>query len=772
MKFDALYHANFTLLSDAVTDWGTLVQSLEQLQKDAEDGLHKAAGKANWAGVNSQVSREFIGKTAGEFADAHTQANSIYRILNDTLGELKGFHQQLTTAVEGARTKGFTVLPSGDGFMVTLTTRPQDPAGKEPDRTAEMTGVRDDIQKILNQASTSDSSAATVLKALADQSELGFSGADYKDRDSAAEAVKEADDLARLAKKDPHDLTVKEFDQLNAGFEKYGADPLFAERFATSLGPQKTLEFWSGLTDGRNYDVVDKRRDQLDDLQRGLSLTLAGASQSDSAAMNAWKNDMTGLGAKRIGSDSGPMGFQVMSNLMRVGDYDDKFLTDYGTRMMATERQITGNGEHPNRFWQFGGAMGTAQRLNFLGDDTGADPLTGYMRGLANSPDAATAFFNEDYVTKDDPDNPFERDSDDENDYKGKVDLSNFQYLFEERDWPQETSLSGDDLHTGQNYMAMALEAATTGHPAGEMPTIDTPPHNSAQAKLFESIVASIADDDKRLTDNSYMSDSMGQIASEYLPDINRAISNVSPDPDEKNWQDIEKIYPVSGVDARPDHIEISKFLFTVGQNPEGYAAIEVGQKLYMGQLMDYHLNSELPPEQRVVDDHGVLISQIAERTGEISGTIGLGRHEAILDAGAEKEKDFQQGIAQKKNVVGGLVGTAVGVGTSFIATPWVGAVAGGVAGTATSVAMESIFQNAEGDSMEAAQDKAGGVWQAGRRDTQKVAQDTARAAAERYPSDMSGSEASLMAGSAANQGYLNAEAVIAGKSPGSIEDS
>jgi len=706
VKFDALYHANFTLLSEAVTDWGTLVTSLEQLRKDAETGLHQAANRANWAGVNQQVSKEFIGKTAGEFADAHTQANSIYRILDDTLGELKGFHRQLTTAVEGARTKGFSVLPQGDGFMVTLTARPRDPAGNEPDRTAEMTAVRDDIQKILNQASTSDSSAATVLKALSDQSELGFSGADYKDRDSAAAAVKEADDLARLARKDPHDLTVKEFDRLNAGFKKYGADPLFAERFATGLGPQKTLEFWSGLTDGRNYDVADKRREQLDDLQRGLSLTLAGASQSDSAAMSAWKDEMTGLGAKRIGGDGGPMGFQVMSNLMRAGDYDDKFLTDYGTRMMATERQLTGNGQTPNRFWQFGGAGGTLQRLNFLGDDSGADPLTGYMRALSNSPDAATAFFNEDYVTKDDPDNPFLRDTDG-NGAKGKVPLSNFQYLFEERDWPQETSLEGDDLHTGQNYLAMALEAATTGHPAGEMPTIDTPAHNAQQAKLFESIVSSIADSPERLTDNGYMSDSIGQITSEYLPDVNRAMTD---DGD----RDTDRLFPVSGASATINHRDVTALLISVGQNPEGYAAIEVANKSYMANLMDYHMNPNLSSENRYSQDVQFAVEQIAHGSGEVSGTLAIGRQEAIAGPADEDDKAYEHSVAQWKNTASGVIGTGIGVGATFIASPVGGAVAGGVAGSVSSLVLEELFQDAEGHAKDDAGAAMGKQWETG----------------------------------------------------------
>ncbi|WP_416986082.1 hypothetical protein [Streptomyces sp. T028] len=766
MNFDALYHANFKLLDDAVTDWSTLVRNLEQLKKDAEDELHQAANKANWAGMNQQVSKEFIGKTAGEFADAHTQADTIHKILSDTLGELKGYHQQLITAVKNGTKKSLTVFPSGDGFTVTSSIPPQVRGEDAPDQTADITALRDEIQGILDKATESDSSASTILKAIADQSKMGFSDAKYKDRDSAAEAIKKADELAKLAKKDPNELTVKEFDLLTAGLKKYGNDPLFAERFATDLGPKKTLEFWTGVTDPRNYDIGSERRDKLDDLQRGLSLTLASASQSDSAAMADWKRNVIDLGGTRIGRDgTGPMGFQVMSNLMRVGDYDDKFMVDYGTSLMAKEKELTGYGQLPNRAWQFGGAGGADQYLNRIGGDSGADPLTGYLRGLSNSPAAATDFFNQEYVSKDNPDNPFERDSDDANSYKGKVTLSNFQYLFEEREWPQETGIDGDELHTGQNNLAMALEAATTGHPAGEMPTVDTPPHNSDQAKLFEAIVTSVADDDGRLTDNSYMSDSMGQIASEYLPDINRSVSDVKRDTDSPDWRDIEKLYPVAGAEAKLGHTDVSRFLFSVGQNPEGYAAVEVGQKAYLGKLIDYHLNPDLPDDLRVSSNSELLVTRISENSGEVSGTVRAGMQESIGDEASNKDKGFEQAVAQKKNLIGGGVGTVVGVGTSFVATPWVGAAVGGAAGTATSVVLESVFQDAEGHAAEEAQKAGGQVWQEGQERNVQITQEAVRAAAEKY--HLNGTDLSLTAGPAARQGYINAKGVLEGQAPG-----
>ncbi|MEU8971541.1 hypothetical protein AB0D11_20110 [Streptomyces monashensis] len=155
--------------------------------------------------MNSDVSKEFIGKTAGEFEDATKEATSVHNILQDTRSELKSYKEQLHQAVENGRKKNLTVIPSGDGFIVTMAVHP-DRAGKGtdvPDHTvADEDHLRDQVQKILDNAARSDSTATDVLMALVDESKYGFSGAVYKDRDQAGKAVQEADKLAKLARKD------------------------------------------------------------------------------------------------------------------------------------------------------------------------------------------------------------------------------------------------------------------------------------------------------------------------------------------------------------------------------------------------------------------------------------------------------------------------------------------------------------------------------------------------------------------------------------------
>jgi hypothetical protein len=123
-----------------------------------------------------------------------------------------------------------------------------------------------------------------------------------------------------------------------------------------------------------------------------------------------------------------------------------------------------------------------------------------------------------------------------------------------------------------------------------------------------------------------------------------------------------------------------------------------------MGKLMDHHLDPTLPADQRVSDDYKLVIEQIPSRSGEVSGTLNLGVREAIGSEASDNDKDYEHSVAQRKNMISGGVGTVVGVGTSFVATPWVGAMVGGAAGTATSTVLESVYKDAEGHALSDAQ--------------------------------------------------------------------
>lgn len=402
MDLETLRQGNFALLGEAISNWSAVVKNLKTMETNARDDLKAKADKANWAGVNATVSREFITKTAGEFADAHTQATTIHNILKDTRDELVSYKSQLEQALERGSKKNLTVTSTGDGgFTVTMIIHPDRAArGHEvPDHSPQdAEHLRDDIQRILNRATESDTTAAQVLKSIADQAEVGFSGAAYGDRHSALDAVRKAEEAAKLLKEKGDEMSPAEFQKLSGLLASYKNDPLFQEKFATQVGPKGMLEFWADLSSPDNPNELTRTQlNQLGEFQKNLGVVLGGATQSDSPAMRQWENDMVRLAGERYKTRGAEVwGYQIMSNLMRTGDYDDRFLNKYGNSLVATEEKM----KLPGNYWQGMGQM--MPKMNFIGDaEFGRDPMTGFMTALANSPDAATEFFN----TKDPQDN-------------------------------------------------------------------------------------------------------------------------------------------------------------------------------------------------------------------------------------------------------------------------------------------------------------------------------------------------------------------------------
>lgn len=389
-------------------------------------------------------------------------------------------------------------------------------------------------------------------------------------------------------------------------------------------------------------------------MRKNLSLTVAAATNSDSPAMKKWNKDMVAIGDKPIGekgpapygSSVGPEGFMVMSNLMRYGDYDDKFLEDYGTVLIKEGKGLLDNSNHP-----YGSGWGTASTVNHIGNDKGNDPLTAYMKALANSPDAATKFFTA------------EQEGD-----NGKAE-TNFKYLFEERKWPHD-SMPNQESVTGLNSMGHALEDATTGHRPGEQATAEDIKHSKEQAALFSALVKSVSEDQDRLREHEFLSDSFANISAEYMPDLHRGLDT-----------DImygDKLYPTPGVAAKMDTSDAVRFLHAVSRNEEGYERLVVSQHVYAAALMEAqakHPDAYPQPTDATID-------KIAYETGLFQGVIGEGQHfqadkndaDANARDGSWKEHASLWG--------GSLVGSATSIAMAPFTGP-AGVFAGGLAGTA-----------------------------------------------------------------------------------------
>ncbi|MEV5534318.1 hypothetical protein [Streptomyces prunicolor] len=658
MDLDALRFGNFSKLGEAITDWEQMTTKLATLKEDAERNLKGKADKANWSGVNATVTREFVDKTAAEFADARTQADSIAKILADTRGELIGFRTQLNDAITRASQQNLSVIDTGDGtFTVAGNTRPDwasDPSGK--------TGVtdqgtvddfRDEIQGILTKATQSDQSAAKVLRLLVDGAEYGFADASYADRDEAAKAVAAAEKLAKMAK-DPADMSLDDIATFNRTMEKYHGDSLFAEQFATRLGARGTLQFWTEMASvhagARGSELATMK-----DLQANMSLTLATASFSDSDAMRDWKKDLvaernTNFRAADSPNPVGALGSQVISSLMRKGEYDTEFLDDYREQLFKADKAAGDAGTRD--LWVKGY---DAVDLVF-GDGNGRDPLEGLFDGLSHNPEAA------------------------EHAFESKSDLDH---------------MLGTTAYTDRGEsLGRALEAAVTGVADGDT-TTKAPGHSVAQVQIMANIMKAVAQPGggADLVSNG-LGDSFGDMAAAYMPEISQALAGPHANTvflTNSEWPDA----------FQGEHVpDVVRFLSATSADPAGRAGIIYGESIYTGSLLESHLADpslfDGPREQ--------VLADIGKNAGVIEGIVGHSVADSDVKAAVDGETDYNNALTQKGNAAKSWVNIAF-TGLKLpehLGGEVMGSVVGGAAGAVAGGAVDRLI---EGQEMHGAKD-------------------------------------------------------------------
>ncbi|MFI9807925.1 hypothetical protein ACIHEJ_26770 [Streptomyces sp. NPDC052301] len=651
MDLDALRHGNFSQLGEAITDWEEMTKKLATLKEDAQKNLKGKADRASWNGVNAQVSREFIDKTAQEFADAHTQADTITNILKDTRGELVGYHTQLTEAISRGDKKNLTVIDTGHGtFSVTGNTRPDwasDPSGKtSATNQQDVDDLRDEIQRILSKATESDNSAAKVLRLLVDQTKYGFSDAAYKDRDTAADAVEAADKLAKMAKH-PDKMSAKDIAEFNRYLEKYHNDPLFSERFAEGLGGKGTIQFWTDMVDA-HAGARGSELKSMEELQKNLSMTLATASFSDSDAMKAWKSDLLKEMNTSFHPDSkvpsqlnpvGALGSQVISSLMRQGEFDTEFLDDYRTRLFKQDR---GAGDSDtDALW----VKGYDHIDLVFGSGNGRDPLDGLFDALSHNPEAATHAF------------------------ESKADLDHML---------NTTRYTDRGASLGH-----ALEAAVTGLGAGELNS--TPPHSSTQVKIMANIMAAVADPDNggSLVTKA-MGASFGHMAAAYMPEISRELGGPNS----------EKVFlTTSDSPAGLDKTDVVRFLTQVSNDAGGRAAIRYGESIYTDSLLEAHMADP----SLFHGSQTQVIHDIAYNSGMIEGIVGRAVADSDVASSVEMEKQENDAMAQQGEFFKAVLAGGVGMGAVALCPEGkfaeMGAGAGGgFFGQVASIAVDAMY--------------------------------------------------------------------------------
>lgn len=678
-KFDQVLHVRLGSLKEAVTDWGQTYDKLVKLQEKAENGLQVKADKADWEGENAGVTRPFVKKTAKEFGDAVKVADSIRNILRDALAEFKSAKESLEKLIEEAPGKGIRIDPDGVvSYLIHPDRRSKNYAGPKPEQ-ADFDAMRSAIKAAIDKANDADDVASRALRTVVGTDENNFSGTDYGNLKEASKAqdAEDAKEAAKIVKKGD-DATPAEIDKLNKYLKDNKGDPYFAERFALEVGPKGSLEYWADMGvpgDGPSRLGID-HRDKLAELQKNWSLTLAAATHSTSPEMEQWKADVIKAGSDPIQSRGAhPYGFQVMSNLMRVGDYDDKFLRNYGNALVVAEDKIThGGSQPPGRAWY----QPQQAHLNWIGGGAGQDPMSGFMEALGHNPKASTEFFNSDIDLT--PEN-------------GKDDkkLNAFDYFSKDRDWPEELNDKGRmSKEPGYDSLGHALESATTGH-AYDAPAEGLKDVRSAEnAEVMQKVVEYYGSEPKHMHEQPGIDDSLGKMGAAYIDELDRSLEQDS----DETMQ--EKKNSPFGFNNKEGHSRFDEkfdtellwkrgdavnFMGIVAQSETGHATLSQAQMLYTTSVLD---DVGPKPGSDLSDDRNLTDARTTLRIGsEAQGIMDETRM-------AQIDKDYDEGTDEHKKAVGRNT-EWVKFGVGAVAAGGVAALTGGAGGALVPLATETV---------------------------------------------------------------------------------
>ncbi|MET9954908.1 DUF6571 family protein [Streptomyces sp. NPDC006339] len=679
LKFDQVLHARLGGLNEAVTAWSETVTRLQKTKEKAESGLRSKADKADWKGENAGVTQAFVRKTAKEFGDALTEATSIRNILRDAHTEFQAAKKELETLVEQAPGKGIRIGVDGVvSYLIHPDRRPENYDGPKP-QPADFEAMRSAIKAAVTRANDADDVASRALRALVGPDKNNFSGTSYDSLKAASKAQDAEDAKAAYALyKKGDDASPAEIDKLNTLFKANQDDPYFAERFALEVGPKGSMQYWADMgdpSDGSRLGV--DHRDKLAELQRNWSLTLATATHAHSPEMEQWKADLIKAGSEPIQTrGTSPYGFQVMSNLMRVGDFDDKFLRDYGNGLVITERKMTHDGRlGADRAWQQMGGM--PSHLNWQGGDLGKDPVIGFMEALGHNPKASTDFFN----------NPVDLTPENTKDDKK---LDPFDYFSKDRKWPEELNDKGDmTREPGYNALGHALESATTGHPYDAVADGLKDVRTKENAEVMQKVVERYGSDPKYMHEQPGIDDSLGKMGAAYIDELNRSLETDSDttmqektnspfgNNDEKGKSRFGAEFDTGLLWNRGDAVN---FMGIVSQSESGHATLSSAETLYTTSVLD----QVGPKPGSAFDERDLTDARTTLRIGsEAQGIMDESRM-------AQIDKDYEKDSEEHKKAVGRTT-EWVKFGVGAVAAGGVVALTGGAGGVLVPLAAETV---------------------------------------------------------------------------------
>lgn len=255
------------------------------------------------------------------------------------------------------------------------------------------------------------------------------------------------------------------------------------------------------------------------------------------------------------------------------------------------------------------------------------------MDAMSRHPTAAAEFFNEN-LRSDTNDDGIVTMLDAET--SGKGSQSVVDYMLDKKpadDWYDTTADSGPTL--GQKAMGNALEAAVTGRVPGND---DAPPvrHTADMSGVMEKVVEKIGTNPELVSAKagdppgalSTLAPQFGDMAAEYMPDLQATAENAAG-----------QIKPFGEPAEFEKHL-MTRFLGSVGQDPDAYGAITHAQQAYTTALVG---DAFRHPERHA--DMGEAIRNAVHPGGEIAGMMSEARAHAVIDLKTHENGEYNEGI-------------------------------------------------------------------------------------------------------------------------------
>ncbi|MEU7294253.1 hypothetical protein AB0A76_13755 [Streptomyces exfoliatus] len=672
LTFDNVYQAPLGKMKTAADDWSAMKGKLEKLADDARTTMAAKAKDDYWRGVNAEVTKPFVDKTAKEFDDAAKAADGIHKVLEDGYNAFKKAKDDLTAIVDTEAPKQrFRVTSSGKVEAVEPLSSTKDQGMRhDPDfqglvrqERAAIEAMQRRIDAIVESCDDADVACSNALKANITEDGHNFSAPKYKSLD--AEEAQRAVDLAKKGR----DISHEELMRLNELLKDNSGSKEFSRTFYNGLEAKGALEFFGQLsTDTYDYSKVDKQRlADVQELQRNLGLNLATATQGGDAWTEKWSADMRRLGTERIPLakyDNNPaFGYQLLGGIMRYGDYDKKFLVpiaEHVAQLHAKDPYLFANSKPMM-------AGGLQNQYNPSGvNGAGFDPMISMLEALGHSPEASKEFFSKEPTS-------YKEDGS----VGGTVDLdakkgdpqADYLDYFANKDYTFFADIEGhnpDDLTKTMGYMpdalGHALEAATLGH-AWDDPTPELK-RDETTGKIMQEVVAKYGGDAELLKKwQPTMADSLGTMGAGYIDDLNWALDDNRSD---------RPFTPTKDLEAHPEFGQSAAvgFLSTLGQHPDAYATLSTAERLYTTSVLE----AQVGPNGKIDEGN----AQAAVYTGAtFQGVLDESRANQVEAEGMKAHEEYEKEQAKKAGWVqlGATVGIAAGV--AFLpATAAVGAAA------------------------------------------------------------------------------------------------